>query len=226
MQLSLVQITKLIASSTSTDCSSGIDVIFVLDSSSSVGSANFENMKDFVNNIVSNFEIGADKTRVGIIKFQRNASIILPLGSINNGTQLNDFIKNIPYFGRGTRTDLALNLVIPVFNTSRTSQGIPRVTIVCTDGRSSRPSLTFQAAQAVHDAGISVYSLGIGRNINESELNAIATSSNHVFYIDSFSASDFADIVLLLQTSACTSKFNNNEFYGICISYSSSNYIY
>ena len=187
-------------------CDSGLDIVFVLDASGSIGSSNFVRMKDFVKSVVSNFEIGDDKTRVGVIRYASSASIIIPLGSTDDSLLLNNSITNIIYTGGGTATHLALNLLDIAFSNARTSQGVPRVAIVFTDGRSNSPSLTVQAAQAVHSTGIVVYSFGIGNNVDADELNAIASSSSNVFVISDFSPSQFADKLLPLQTSACTSK--------------------
>ena len=41
-----------------------MDLAFMIDSSSSIGSENFEKVKSFVSEIVSRFEIGPDLTRV------------------------------------------------------------------------------------------------------------------------------------------------------------------
>ena len=181
--------------------------MFVLDSSGSIGSANFVRMKNFMKNVISNFDIGEDRTRVGIIRYAFSASIILSLGSINNKNGLNTFIDNIWYTGGGTSTHSALNLLSTAFSTSRTDQAIPRVAIVFTDGQSNYPTLTAQAAQSVHaSTGIIVYSIGIGSGVNTTELNIIASSSSNVFLISSFSAGDFAALLLPLRTTACTSK--------------------
>ena len=163
-------------------------------------------MKDFIISIVSNFEIGTDKTRVGVIRYATSASIVIPLGSVNNALQLNNSITNISYTSGGTATHLALNLLDAAFSNARTSEGVPRVAIVFTDGQSSSQSLTIQAAQAVHSTGIVVYSFGIGSSANNNELNAIASSSNNVYVISNFSPSQFATKLLPLQTSTCTSK--------------------
>ena len=192
-------------------CTSSIDIVFVLDASGSVRSNNFVTMKNFVKNVASNFDIGDNRTHVGIIRYSDNnanlTSIILSLGSINNTNELNTFIDNITYTGGKTATHSALNLLPTAFNTSRTDQGIPRVAIVFTDGQSNNPTLTAQAAQSVHaSTGIIVYSIGIGNNVDENELNTIASSSSNVFLISSFSAGDFAALLLPLRTTACTSK--------------------
>ena len=178
----------------------------MLDASGSIGSSNFVAMKDFVRRIVSNFEIGADKTRVGVIRYDSSASIVIPLGSINNASQLNNSITNVNYTDGGTATHLALNLLDTAFSNARTSQGVPQVAVAFTDGKSNSPSLTIQAAQAVHSTGIVVYSFGIGSGVNINELNAIASSSSNVFVISNFSSSQFATKLLPLQTSTCTSK--------------------
>ena len=178
----------------------------MLDASGSIRSSNFVTMKNFVKSVISNFEIGADKTHVGVIRFASSASIVIPLGSINKASQLNTSITNISYTGGGTATHLALNLLITAFNNSRTSEGVPRVAIVFTDGRSNSQSLTAQAAQLVHDTGIVVYSFGIGSGVHINVLNAIASSSSNVFVISNFSPSQFANKLLPLQTTICTSK--------------------
>ena len=177
----------------------------MLDASGSIGSSNFVAMKDFVRRIVSNFENGADKTRVGVIRYDSSASIVIPLGSINNASQLNNSITNVNYRG-GTATHLGLDLLNTTFSNARTSQGVPRVAIFFTEGEPNSLFLTIQAAQAVHSTGIVVYSFGIGSGVHINVLNAIASSSSNVFVISSFSPSQFANKLLPLQTTICTSK--------------------
>uniref|UniRef100_A0A1X7UXZ0 VWFA domain-containing protein n=1 Tax=Amphimedon queenslandica TaxID=400682 RepID=A0A1X7UXZ0_AMPQE len=66
------------------DCTArAFDFIILLDASGSVGADNFEIMKNFVANMLSNFTIGPDDTRVGVISFASSPSIVIPLGSIN-----------------------------------------------------------------------------------------------------------------------------------------------
>ena len=126
-------------------CDSGLDIVFVLDASGSIGNSNFVTMKNFVNSITSNFEIRAEKTCVGVIRFSSSASIVVPLGSINNTLQLSTSITSIVYTGGGTATDLALNHLKNAFSNARKSQGVPQVATVFTDGQSNSPSSTIQA---------------------------------------------------------------------------------
>ena len=164
-------------------------------------------MKTYIVNMLSDFTIGSDDTRVGVITYSAGASIAIPLGYYDSYSQLSSAITNIIYDdGRYTYTNLALNRLITAFATARVDEGIPRVAIVFTDGRSTNAAATVQAAQRVHNAGIYVYSFGIGR-VSNTELAAIASSGqNNVFYVSSFSASNFQGVLKQLQVSTCASK--------------------
>ena len=188
------------------DCGSGLDIVFVLDPSESILESNFVIMKNFVKSIVSNFEIGANKTHVGVIRFASSSSIVIPLGSINNASQLNNSITNVNYTRGGTATHLGLNVLNTAFSNARTSQGVPQVAISFTEGEPNSLFLTIRAAQAVHSTGIVVYSFGIGSGVHINVLNAIASSSSNVFVISNFSPSQFATKLVPLQTTICTSK--------------------
>jgi hypothetical protein len=186
-------------------CNSGIDIVFVLDSSGSVGAYNFQTMKIFVKNVIYNFNIGANQTRVGVINFSSAAYHIIQLGSENNASSLYAAVDAIQYIGGGTRTHLALDLVRTIaFNDSRLNEGIPRIAIVLTDGKSNIPESTIVSARLLHATGITIYALGIGSGVNVAELNIIANSSSNVFEILNFTPEAFAAILLQLQTTACT----------------------
>ena len=182
----------------------------MLDSSGSIGSGNFITMKNFVANVITNFEIRANSTRVGLIQYSDIASIEIPLGSINNAQQLTIAINSVVYISSGTSTDLALDLVPTAFINARVNEGIPRVVILLTDGRSNNPTLTAQAAARVHNENIEVYSVGIGEGIDETELHIIASDPSYVYLITDFSPEAFAEELRPLQLTACTSKFYYN----------------
>ena len=127
-----------------TECQTrGIDLIFVLDSSGSVGSTNFQNVKNFVSNLVSQLEIGPDNTQVGVINFATSVRIEFHLNRYQDSSSLLQAIANIPYTGGNTNTGTALTTLLSEFSTVNgvrpLQEGIPRVAIVVTDGQSSSP---------------------------------------------------------------------------------------
>ena len=187
-------------------CPGSYDFVIILDSSGSIEPTNFLRMKNFVANMLSSFTIGPDDTRVGVIRFASSPSIIIPLGSSNTYSQLASAVRSIGYIGGGTNTGAALNLLSTAFATARVSEGIPRVAAVLTDGMSNDAAATVQAARAVHNAGINIFAFGIGTSISYEELNAIASGSENVIDVSSFSSSNFETALKQLQVSVCASK--------------------
>ncbi|XP_019849986.1 PREDICTED: uncharacterized protein LOC109580868 [Amphimedon queenslandica] len=159
------------------DCTArAFDFIILLDASGSVGSSNFEIMKNFVADMLSNFTIGPDDTRVGVIRFADTPSIVIPLGSNNTYAQLASAIR-------------------------------VKVSAVLTDGLSNNPSATVQSAQAVHNDKITVFSFGIGSDISNAELIAIASDGQQgVFTISGFSSDTFQAVLIQLRVSTCLSS--------------------
>ena len=165
-------------------------------------------MKSFVVNMLSGFTIGSSDTRIGVITYSASASIAIPLGYYDSYSQLSSAITNIIYDdGRYTYTNLALNRLTTAFATARVDEGVPRVAIVFTDGHSTSPTATVQAAQNVHNAGIYVYSFGIGSGVSTTELIAIASGGqDNVFHVSNFAASSFQSVLRQIQVSTCASK--------------------
>ena len=76
-------------------------------------------------------------------------------------------IDRVRYMSSGTQTDAALDAMTTYGFSEQSgahpkSEGHPRIGIILTDGGSRNPSLTALAAQRVHDAGITMISVGIG----------------------------------------------------------------
>ena len=196
-----------------TECQTrGIDLIFILDSSGSVGASNFQNVRDFVANLVSQLEIGPDSTRVGLINFASSATVQFSLNTHQDSSSLLQAIAIVPFTGGGTNTAAALTTLLSEFSTVNGArplqEGIPRVTIVVTDGQSNNPTATIVAANNVHASNIIAFAVGVGSNIPIAELNAIASDpdSRFVRLLSTFNADELRDLQELLSSEACQSK--------------------
>ena len=84
--------------------------------------------------------------------------------------------------------------------------GVPNIGIIVTDGRSNDPAKTQAMAQAARQAGIELFSVGVGSGVSRSELNTMATDpdTNHVFMVDDFSK--LAQIKAAFQQQTCQCK--------------------
>lgn len=191
-----------------TDCGAVADIVFTLDSSGSVGKANFDKMLGFVKTLVKGFNVGQNNIRIGLQTFSNRANVQFNLNKYTDKQAVMNALDHIPYNSGGTNTGTALNTMANKMFTQPNGDrpGIPNIAIVMTDGRSNNPPNTANEAKKVQKAGINVYAVGIGKGIDRNELNTIATDpdSSHVMTVDSFDK--LQQISAGFQARACQSK--------------------
>ena len=162
--------------------------------------------------IVRSLDIGPGASQVAVIRFGTSASVIFNLTTYDNKTNILTAISGIAYSGGGTETDLALNLLLSsgFIGARPESEGIPRVAIVVTDGKSNNAGRTVTAAAAVHAAQpkITVFAAGIG-GFDLVELQAIASDpdSRFVQTITGFSVSELLLLTEDLRDETCHGEY-------------------
>ena len=172
-------------------------------------------MKNLAIDVISSFEIGLDRTRVGWISFNENAWVSFHLNVYSNKASLIRAIHRIPYekgwtaIGRGLET-----LRTQGFNGGRNSFDIPEVAIVVTDGHTNRgleiPTAT--AAERLRrdmDRNVNVFAVGVGQEVNTTELAAVASAGiedvqSHMHHIDNFD--QLRTIQRLIRARTCFGK--------------------
>uniref|UniRef100_A0A674JQN4 Collagen alpha-1(VI) chain n=1 Tax=Terrapene triunguis TaxID=2587831 RepID=A0A674JQN4_9SAUR len=167
------------------ECKCGpIDVLFVLDSSESIGLQNFQIAKDFIIKVIDRlskdervkFEPG--DSRVGVVQYSHdNTQELVAMGdaNINNIGALKEAVKNLNWIAGGTYTGEALQFTKEKLLARFASD--KRVAIVITDGRSDTlRDLT--PLSSLCEINTQVVSLGIGdifrASPNSEQLGVIA----------------------------------------------------
>ena len=128
------------------------------------------------------------------------------LSTYSSREDLSSAVSRIPYYGGGTHTAEALYLLINEgFAEARpTIEGVPRIAIVVTDGKSNGPRSIVSAAQALKQVEtVTTYAVGVG-DANKEELNTIASAENLVRYISSFDLAELERLQEDLNAQACT----------------------
>ena len=178
-----------------------LSVVFLFDSSGSIGSTSFTNMKfSAASAAVALAEAGA---RVGVVVFSDSASVDVPLQMWEDPDQLRRSIEGINYVGGGTNTHIGLSTAASVLGNEGT-----RVILLLTDGQSNDRPAAENAAYAAKQAEIRIYAGGIGDSVNEDELNSLASYPPEEYRV---SIADFTETALneelqLLIASTCLSK--------------------
>ena len=202
------------------DCEiKGVDMIFVMDESGSIGRYNFELMKDLAINITDEFAIGPERTQVGWINFNRVATVIFNLSSYQTKSSLHSAIHEVAYSGGGTDIGAGLHALynngfVPSAG-ARNSFDTPEVAIVVTDGRSSIESIQEAAALLRRDRNIDMFVVGVGDGIEYEQLEAVAAagiarnSSRNIFTLAGFDEEELSQLQATLRARTCSSELHS-----------------
>jgi len=115
-----------------------VDVIFVLDESSSVKEDNFELIKSFLSQVVGMLDVDSGNTRVGLVPFstQVDTAEAFNLNAYSSLASVQSAISSLIYSQGLTHTAAALRYVRTDMLTSAAGDrpDVPNVVVVLTDG--------------------------------------------------------------------------------------------
>ncbi|NXX85816.1 VITRN protein, partial [Urocolius indicus] len=192
---------RLVCSKT---CLNSADIGFVIDGSSSVGTANFRTVLQFVANISKEFEISDTETRIGAVQYTYEQRLEFSFDKYNTKQDVLSAIKRISYWSGGTSTGAAISYTSEqLFSKSKPNKR--KIMILITDGRSYDDVRV--PAMAAHQNGVTAYSVGVAWAAQD-ELEDIATDPDkeHSFFVDDFD--NLYSFVNPLIQNICT-EFNS-----------------
>nr|XP_017207020.1 collagen alpha-6(VI) chain [Danio rerio] len=161
------------------------DIVFLVDSSSSIGTRDFREVKTFMHTFVDGLEIDTKKVQVGVVQFSTDPHKEFLLGEYANKAELFRKIDNLPYRTGGTYMGKAMNFLKDNYFTSaggsRVSEKVPQVVVVITDGDSTDDIKG--PAEDLRKKGIIIFAIGVG-STNMTELKAIASTPPERFVVN------------------------------------------
>jgi hypothetical protein len=178
------------------------DIVTVVDSSGSIGEADFEKAKQFLASLVDLLLTASpNNTRIGMVVYGNDATDIFDLNNNLTRSDLNSTILSMRYLAEDTNTPAGLNKAVGMFNNATTRPGVPHILICLTDGNHNRGNLTL-AIKEVREANITSLAVGIGTDISDIELLRIALDEpSGVFLVKDFSA--LYDFVYRMSEGTC-----------------------
>ncbi|XP_045900552.1 collagen alpha-1(XIV) chain [Micropterus dolomieu] len=163
------------------------DIVILVDGSWSIGRLNFRLVRMFLENLVNAFDVGFDKTRIGLAQYSGDPRIEWHLNAFSTKDAVIDAVKNLPYKGGNTLTGLALTYILE--NSFKPESGsrvsIPKIGILITDGKSQDDVIP--PAESLRNAGVELFAIGV-KNADENELYSIASepANTHVYNVADF----------------------------------------
>ncbi|XP_011486279.1 von Willebrand factor A domain-containing protein 2 [Oryzias latipes] len=203
IQTSHDNIVKISSAADMMQCSSAMDILFLMDSSYSMGKGSFERSKHFAVKLSQALDIGPDKVRVGLIQFGSVPRLEFSLDSFSNKQELKKHMKKISFRGGGTQTGLALKYILRKgFPGGRNSSSVPRIAILLSDGRSQ--GSVAQTAAELKETGMVLFAVGL-RYPKWEELHALASEpiESHVFFAEHFQDAVNGVFTTLTSLSFC-----------------------
>ena len=155
------------------------------------------------------FDISKPGTRAGVIVYSDNAIVNVRLNQYKSYTAFERAINMLPYFGEGNRKDRALRAANSMFQSRKPRDAVPsrsrsKVMFLMAEGKETvspgEKSLR-ASAQPLHQTGVKVVVLGIGRQARFKELSDIAGDSKNVFMVSSLR--EIHKIAETLRRKAC-----------------------
>nr|KAG5697781.1 hypothetical protein BaRGS_026738 [Batillaria attramentaria] len=178
------------------------DVYFLLDSSSSIWRPEFQDQLHFVDQLLHLFDLGPERTRVGVAVYSDNVTNIVSLTDTQTRSSIKHALKKSPYVTGGTNTGGALQYIRTEGFASARRQ-VAHVIIILTDGQSANSTDTVKEARKARQEGIYIFAVGIGSQTDVRELMEIASDpdENFVFHVEEFGG--LKNIRELLAIKAC-----------------------
>ncbi|CAG5104644.1 Oidioi.mRNA.OKI2018_I69.chr1.g1417.t1.cds [Oikopleura dioica] len=170
-----------------------VDMIFLLDSSGSVGKPNFQVMKSWMRRLISGLNIAPGRTQVSVYLYNNIFRTIFDLNEHQNAYDMITAINKMVYSGKGTRIARALQnamskVLIPESGLRPNSE---IYLYLITDGKESDVADVNNMANDIKDAfgeRITLTAVGISRSVENAELYAIASmpKKDNVFLLENY----------------------------------------
>lgn len=152
-----------------------MDVVFTFGACGPNADDVFDKEKDMVSGFLETIKV-AD-SYYGVIEYGENqANIMARLGDFRNKERLNQFINTIPRSGEGRAIDKALEKARELLLGSGRNDARKALVIFANGKSSARLAELTKEAKPLHDAGVKIIAVGIGDDVDDEELNSIATN--------------------------------------------------
>uniref|UniRef100_A0A3B4BD01 VWFA domain-containing protein n=1 Tax=Periophthalmus magnuspinnatus TaxID=409849 RepID=A0A3B4BD01_9GOBI len=171
-----------------------LELVFIIDSSESVGPENFELVKDFMVSLMERLSISRQGAHVGLLLYSHINMVIKSLQQQADQEHLRALVRRMPYLGEGTFTGSAIHGATRLFEEAR--PGVRRVAVLLTDGQADpRDAMQFEeTATRAHEAGIEIFVIGMLNHTDplyaefEAEMSTIASepAHQHIYLIDDY----------------------------------------
>lgn len=166
------------------------DTVFLIDSSGSIGSSNFEIQRDFILEVFDQLIFDNGPSRTGLIQFETDVTTLHNLTDDQTPSVLNNVVNSIDYDGGFTNTPGAVVSALQMFNTQSFDIN-PKLMVLITDGNPRLPNFgdadVCQYEAQVKSRDIQTVIVGIGDNWNPDRVDCLVNDPfSDIFFVTDF----------------------------------------
>ncbi|CAG5115730.1 unnamed protein product, partial [Candidula unifasciata] len=168
-----------------------IDIVFLLDSSSTTGTTNFNEMKTFVHEFLQFADVDSGEIRVSVVSYSDSAMVQFQLNTYTTKVLMNNAINSLQYRPGGSNLADALKILrTTVFTRNNGDRpDVNNVVILLSASDANvNAALATQEADSTRSAGIQIFGVGIGHR-SSGLMDSIVSRplEEHRFMISTFS---------------------------------------
>jgi len=162
------------------------DIVFMVDSSASVGNTNYQKEKEFVKSLARLVNVTSEKSRVAVIAYSRSAIPVVRFDGYQSLDDLDKKVDDMPLLGRSyRRMDVALQSAAQILNSAR--QNTPKIAVLLTAGRQIPGGVSLDTAtQPLRNLNVTVIVVAVGQQYDKRELDPVVSGEEDLFEMESF----------------------------------------
>ena len=163
------------------------DIVFMVDSSASVGSENYQKEKEFVKSLARLVNVTSEKSKVAVIAYSTRTIPVVQFDGYQSLDDLDEKVDDMPLLGGSyRRMDVALQKASQILlNSAR--QHAPKIAVLLTAGRQIPSGVSLDTAtQPVRSLNGTVIVVALGQQYDKRELDPVVSEPKDLFEIESF----------------------------------------
>ena len=161
-----------------------LDLVFAIDGSNSMTTADFTRLKETVKRIIEKQRISPLDTHVAVVEYSDRPSVQIYLGDTFDRKELNERLDLIPpSLGQNAIVEKALDVIAKdVLSVAKGGRpGAAKILVILSDGDSSEVKRLENAANQLKDSGVKVYVVSIGDRTDPDGIMGVVTTSENIF---------------------------------------------
>jgi collagen type XII alpha len=160
-----------------------VDIVFVIDGSTSVGVDDFKISINFIIDIIDSFPVTPWGVQIGFVVVQPADQIVVDLGDYKEKAHVDAAIRQVVYPNGDNSVGAALTQAKKVLDGSK--RAVPKLVVLLLDNKAADD--VSNPAKELKNSGVGVVSIAGSGDVDQGQLNTISGTPEYVVTTTSYS---------------------------------------